>query len=74
MCKRSRSTIERDHARAREHQAWEKIQDYSTVDWSSVNESLIEVYIHELESYLSEVENESLEEQLQELIDSIRSY
>jgi len=74
MCKRSRSTIERDHSRAREHQAWEQLQDFNTVDWSSVNDNIILNAILELEATLSEIENPNLEEQLQELIDSLREY
>lgn len=74
MCKRSRSTIERDHSRAREHQAWEILQDFNTVDWSSVNDQILESSIADLEELLSEIENSSLEEALQELIDTLREY
>jgi len=72
MNKRSRSTIDRDHSRARNHQAYNLLQDYRSIDWLSVNEEIIPGCIVDLEELLNEIEDESLEFQLQELVDSLR--
>lgn len=67
MTQRSNSTLERDHRRAIEHQAWLELQELSTIDWNSVEEYEIQEYIDRLEELESELENESMCEQISEL-------
>jgi len=71
-CKRSRSTVDRDHSRATEHQAYLTMLDYERVDWSSVNNDIILSKISELEDFVDEIENEELCDALEQLIQTLK--
>lgn len=72
-CKRSRSTVDRDHSRATEHQAYLTMLDYERVDWSSVNDDIILTTISELEDFVDEIDNEELCSEIEQLIETLRA-
>lgn len=72
-CKRSRSTVDRDHSRATEHQAYLTMLDYERVDWSSVNDDIILTTISELEDFVFEIDNEELCSEIEQLIETLRA-
>lgn len=71
---KSCSNIERDLQRSYNHRAWKELQELSDVDWNSVDsEEELEKTFEELSEIITDCDDQSLIDQLNEFLEEIQS-